>query len=96
MNDDLDTLLRAPLPEIPDHGFSDRIVARIETEKNRDTMLSRVVIGLCVLAPLPFLPGNTVSSLVPAISNMLMQPGLYIAAAVIALTLLAERELSQA
>jgi hypothetical protein len=96
MIDDLNTLLGAPLPEIADRGFSAKVMVRIEKAQRRDAMFTFGVLGLTALAAMPFLPiVKTVDALVPTLVGLALQPGLYIAAAAIALTLLADRELFQ-
>jgi hypothetical protein len=94
MNDDLNTLLSAPLPDIPDNGFSRRVMVRIERVRRRDAAVSVAAIGLAALAAVPFLPLEGIfKSLVPATIILMHQPGLYLAAAAIALSLMAEKEL---
>ena len=96
MNDDLETLLRAPLPEVADNGFSAKVLARIEAAQQRETAIAAAAIGASVLTAAAVLPVDAMLHvLVPAITQLVLQPALYIAAAAIGLSLMAEREFAQ-
>lgn len=92
MTNDLDTLLSAPLPAIPDNGFSLRVMEKVDA---RELWRERLTWGLpalaaCALAP--FVPlrelTGTVVHLGPALAG---STALSLAAGIIILTLSLEQ-----
>jgi hypothetical protein len=54
----LDEMLSQPLPEMPDNGFSTRVVARVKAEERRKAVAAVIaalagVTLLCFLVPMP-------------------------------------------
>jgi hypothetical protein len=63
MSTDLDFALSQPLAELPDNGFSARVMAQLEAERQlkrlrRDRLVTDIAMGLVLLAVLvlPFTP----------------------------------------
>jgi hypothetical protein len=95
MTDRLDQLLQAPLPEIADHGFSRKVMMRVEAEQRGGSIVTIIVTAICAVAVILFLPLPEITTMVRAISTLALQPWLYIAAAVVVLSLLVERDVIQ-
>lgn len=66
MSDRLDTLLSQPLAEMPDNGFSSRVMAQMELQRlRRDRLKTEISAGFVVLAVLilPFtVPGRILAA----------------------------------
>ena len=92
MTNDLDTLLSAPLPDLPDNGFSLHVVNKIEV---RETWRERLTWGLPALAACavaPFVPLRELTGTVVHLGPALAGSGaLSLAAGVIILTLSLEQ-----
>jgi hypothetical protein len=92
MTNDLDTILSAPLADVPDHGFSLRVADRIEARALRNERLTWGIPALAAAAVAPFLPlreiTGTVVHLGPALAG---STALSLAAAAIILTLSLEQ-----
>jgi hypothetical protein len=88
MNNDLDTLLAAPLPDVSDNGFSPRVMQKIEARELWSERLTWGLPALAACAVAPFLPLGEFSSAVvhlgPALAS---STALSFAAAAIILTL---------
>jgi len=96
MSERLDDLLREPLPEISDNGFSAHVYARIEAEQLRSSAVTLIVTAICAVAVILFLPvREIVEIIVLEIPKIVSLPGVYIAAAAIALSLLLDKEIAQ-
>ena len=87
-DDDLDTMLRAPLGEVADAGFSSRVLARVTARtawRERLTMYAPVAAAAAVL---PFLPGAQFAHAALRLTPLIADSGaVAIAAAELALTL---------
>jgi len=92
MTNDLDTLLSAPLPDVPDNGFSLRVIDKIEA---RETWRERLTWGLPALAACavaPFVPLRELTGTVVHLGPTLAGSGaLSLAAGIIILTLTLEQ-----
>jgi len=68
----MDELLAGPLPDISDDGFSARVMVRVGQERERDRILTYVVLALAalpaLLLPVPRLSAE-LSSLLPLIAS---------------------------
>lgn len=94
--DDLDTMLSAPLEEVADAGFSARVAARIERRawwRERVTLYAPIA---AAAAAVPFLPLREVTDTALRLSPEFANSGaLALAAAALVLTLTAERGLRE-
>ncbi|HTT96539.1 MAG TPA: hypothetical protein VMF58_00700 [Rhizomicrobium sp.] len=92
MTDDLDILLSAPLPDVADHGFSMRVVEKIEAREVWNERLTWGLPALVACLAAPFLPlrefAGTVVHLGPALAG---STALSLAAGAIILTLSLEQ-----
>lgn len=74
MRDNLNMLLSQPLPETPDNGFSNRVMAQMELQQlRRDRLKTEISVGLVVLAVLvlPFTaPGQMLAASAATVSGM--------------------------
>jgi hypothetical protein len=72
-DDDLDTLLAAPLPDVADDGFSARAMARMRQEQMRWDLVMMLGPALALLALVPFLPleefTRAILGVTPVIAN---------------------------
>lgn len=91
----LDEILSQPLPDVPDNGFTARVIARVKTEERRRaaTIMIATVIGVTALCF--FIPLQVFTA---AIGLMVFQLGtsslVALAAAVLVLTFLIDRMLT--
>jgi hypothetical protein len=95
-DDDLDTLLSAPLPDVADAGFSARVASRVAARQSwweRLTLYGPIAAAAAVV---PFLPGvqlgEAVSHITPLLAN---SAALSIAAAALILTISFEQRLRE-
>jgi len=76
MSQDLDLLLSHPLPETPDNGFSNRVIAEIALQQlRRDRFKTEIYSGFIVLAVLvlPFTPlGQMLAASAKTASGMVL------------------------
>lgn len=92
----LENLLSAPLPEVPDHGFSAKVMARIDAEQQRDTLLRTIGMGVASAVVIPFLPiRQIVEALIPPLTGQTTLLGVGIAGATLVLSMLLAREIEQ-
>jgi hypothetical protein len=91
--DQIDKLLRQPLPEQPDHGFSAKVMARIAAEERRNDLLLLVAGGITALLVFAFLPFDALTAVfAPAVRAVLNLPAVTTAVAVTVLSLLFVRQ----
>ena len=91
----LDEMLSQPLPDVPDNGFSDRVIVRMKHEERRKmyavALMSMLAAALaCLLLPLHAIIGDIAAALVLIGTS----PMLGLAVAVLVLTILVDRVLS--
>lgn len=73
MSDPLDNLLAAPVADIPDDGFSARVVARMAQERRRERWITYAAIGLgavpaVLILPLPGIAAD-IARLLPLLAS---------------------------
>jgi hypothetical protein len=88
----LDEMLSQPLPEVPDNGFSDRVIARVKAEERRKwieiTLISVIAAAVaCLLLPIRAIVGDFAAGVILMGSS----PSFAIAAVVLAATFLVDR-----
>lgn len=88
----LDEMLSQPLPEVPDNGFSDRVVARAKAEERRkwiEIVLISVIgaVVACLLLPIRAIVGDIAASMILLGSSSAFAIGV----AVLAATFLIDR-----
>lgn len=88
----LDEMLSQPLPDVPDNGFSNRVMVRVEALERRkvvEIVLISVVAAVlvCLLLPLRAMAGDLAGGAI----QMSTTPALGIAAVVLAVTFLVDR-----
>jgi hypothetical protein len=98
MDERLDTLLSQPLAEMPDNGFSSRVMAQVEAEVElqrlrKDRLVTEIGMGLVVLCVLvlPFTPAGALLAASAASTIGMVLVGV----ACIAATLFAARAVSR-
>jgi hypothetical protein len=91
--DNLDELLRAPLPEVADDGFTAGVVRLIEAKRERQAAWGAAGILLCALVLAFFVPWQVlIGASLRDVALLLMQPGVYIAAIALSLTMVFDRQ----
>ena len=92
----IDDLLNQPLTSIADDGFSERVLGRVGALRRRRLFVTWASVAACVVLALLILPWRTVGAelglVVPAVCGSL---AVNIAAAVIVLSLLLERQFAR-
>ncbi|GAA0556509.1 hypothetical protein [Rhizomicrobium electricum] len=88
----LDEMLSQPLPEVPDNGFSDRVVLRVKAHERRKwieiAMISVLAAAVaCLLLPIRAIVGDFAASII----LLGYSPTFGIGAAVLAATFLVDR-----
>lgn len=90
--DELDALLSQPLAPVADHGFSARVIARVQAEERRSSAIA-IVLSLvaatlaCLLVPLKDITGD----LAAALLQLAMSPMVGMAIIVCVMTFLIDR-----
>jgi hypothetical protein len=91
----LDEMLSQPLPDVPDDGFSARVIVRVKAEERRKN-IAIVVAGvtsavlICLLLPLHAIIGDLAASLIQIATS----PMIGLATAACVLTFLIDRILT--
>jgi len=89
---ELDELLKAPLPPVPDGHFSARVMRAIALERLRRQGATAALVFACLLPVVPALPlqqiGMTLGTLLPHLASSV---AVQIAAAAVILSVIAER-----
>ena len=89
----MDDLLCAPLPERPDNGFSTMVMLKAAQAQDRKSAFTWMAVTLGVLVGMAFLPWQGVLEIaIRDYTALLLQPGLYLAAIVLAIALLIDRQ----
>lgn len=89
---ELDALLAQPLPHVADDGFSDRVMLRVEQKLARQAAVNGVLVAACAAIGLAFLPWHALlAEAARALPGLIAQPGIYIGAAALVLTLVYDR-----
>lgn len=88
----LDEMLSQPLPEVPDNGFSERVVVRVKAHERRKwievVLISVLATAVaCLLLPIRAIVGDFAASMILLGSS----PAFGIGAAVLAATFLIDR-----
>jgi len=92
MTNDLDTLLSAPLPDVADNGFSQRVADKIEERALWSERLTWGIPALAAAALAPFLPLQEITGTVVHLGPVLAgSTALSLAVAAIILTLSLEQ-----
>jgi polyferredoxin len=88
----LDEMLSQPLPDVPDDGFSSRVMVRVEAVERRklvEIVLISVIAAIlvCLLLPLRAMAGDLAAGVI----QMGLTPAFGIAVVVLAVTFLIDR-----
>lgn len=93
---EIDELLSRPLPDVPDDGFSARVLARVRTEQRRGWWRVAAVAAACVLLSVLLLPldaiGREVGAALPYVADSWP---VRLAAALTVISLLIERQFAR-
>ena len=89
----IDDLLNQPLPSVADDGFSERVISRVRAQTRRRTFITIACIVACVALAFLLLPMRLIGAQLNfAVIQTASSAAISLAGAVIALTLLVEKQ----
>ena len=92
----VDDLLSQPLPSVADDGFSERVMGRVRAQARRRLFVLVASIAACVVLAFLLLPMRLIGATLNfAVVQTASSAAISLAAAVIVLTLLVERQFSR-
>ena len=93
---DLDRLLSQPLPAVADDGFSTRVMRRLRVEQLRGHWKTAAAVAVCVVLMIAVLPLHAIGAALGAgLPQMAGSWAISLAAGIVAVSLLAARELAR-